>query len=67
MALKIIEKTYRNDNDNYFAGMLLTQILNQMGKYDKAIELLKKLRILPYEHATEGRKIYTDAFWSPWR
>ena len=62
MALKIIEKTYQHDNDNYFAGMLLTQILNQMGKYDKAIELLKKLRILPYEHATEGRKIYTDAY-----
>tara|TARA_B100001175_G_scaffold317889_1_gene337274 strand:+ start:2880 stop:5972 length:3093 start_codon:yes stop_codon:yes gene_type:complete len=61
-ALKIIRKTYKQDNDNYFAGMLLAQILNQLQDYDKAIELLKNLRILPYEHATEGRKIYTNAY-----
>jgi len=61
-ALKIIQKIYKQDNDNYFAGMLLAQTLNQLKEYNKAIELLKKLRILPYEHATEGRKIYTDAY-----
>ncbi|MGB2435065.1 MAG: tetratricopeptide repeat protein, partial [Flavobacteriaceae bacterium] len=44
-----------------FAGMLLAQTLNQLKDYDKAIGLLKDLRILPYEHATEGRRIYTNA------
>lgn len=61
-ALKIIQKTYKQDQDNYFAGMLLAQTLNQLKDYDKAIGLLKDLRILPYEHATEGRKIYTNAY-----
>ncbi len=60
-ALKIIQKTYKQDQDNYFAGMLLAQTLNQLKDYDKAIGLLKDLSILPYEHATEGRKIYTNA------
>ena len=41
--------------------MLLAQTLNKLKDYDKAIGLLKNLRILPYEHATEGRKIYTNA------
>ena len=61
-ALKIIQKTYKQDQDNYFAGMLLAQTLNKLKDYDKAIGLLKNLRILPYEHATEGRKIYTNAY-----
>ena len=42
--------------------MLLAQTLNKLKDYDKAIGLLKNLRILPYEHATEGRKIYTNAY-----
>lgn len=61
-ALKIIQKTYKQDKDNYFAGMLLAQTLNAIEQYDKTIDLLKDLRILPYEHATEGRKIYTEAY-----
>ena len=48
-------KTYKQDQDNYFAGMLLAQILNQLKDYDKAM-VAKDLRILPYEHATEGRR-----------
>ena len=42
--------------------MLLAQTLNALGQFDKTIDLLKDLRILPYEHATEGRKIYTEAY-----
>ncbi|MEK9604161.1 MAG: DUF5107 domain-containing protein [Flavobacteriaceae bacterium] len=61
-AQKIIQKTYKQDIDNYFAGMLLAQTMNQLKQYDKSISLLKELRILPYEHATEGRKIYTKAY-----
>jgi len=61
-ALSIIKKTYKQNPQNYFAGMLLAQILNAQQEYDKAIELLQDLRILPYEHATEGRNIYTQAY-----
>ena len=61
-SLKIIQKTFNQDKDNYFAGMLLAQNLNKLKNYDQAINLLKDLKILPYEHATEGRRIYTDAY-----
>jgi hypothetical protein len=36
--------------------------MNQLKQYNKSIKLLKELKILPYEHATEGRKIYTNAY-----
>lgn len=61
-SLKIIQKTFDQDKDNYFAGMLLAQNLNKLKNYDQTINLLKDLKILPYEHATEGRKIYTNAY-----
>ena len=61
-SIKIILKTFNQDKDNYFAGMLLAQNLNKLKNYDQAINLLKDLKILPYEHATEGRRIYTDAY-----
>ena len=61
-AMKIIQKTYKQDKDNYFAGMLLAQILNDLQQYNKTIDLLKDIKILPYEHATEGRQIYTKAY-----
>lgn len=61
-AQKIIQKTYKQDPNNYFAGMLLAQTMNQLKQYDNSIKLLKELMILPYEHATEGRKIYTNAY-----
>jgi len=61
-ALSIIKKTYKQQPQNYFAGMLMAQTLNALQEFDEAIELLKNLRILPYEHATEGRNIYTSAY-----
>jgi len=61
-ALSIIKKTYKQNPKNYFAGMLLAQILSAEQEYDKSIALLQDLQILPYEHATEGRKIYTQAY-----
>jgi hypothetical protein len=42
--------------------MLLAQILNAQKDYDKSIDLLQDLKILPYEHATEGRNIYIQAY-----
>jgi hypothetical protein len=61
-ALSIIRKIYEQNPKNYFAGVLLIKILNARQDYDKAIDLLQDLRILPYEHASEGRYIYTQAY-----
>ena len=61
-ALSIIKKAYNQNPQNYFAGMLLAQILNAQKDYDKSIDLLQDLKILPYEHATEGRNIYIQAY-----
>ena len=61
-AEKIISRTFKNDKENYFAGMLLAKIFNASGEFEKNITLLENLRILPYEHSTEGRKIYTKAY-----
>ena len=61
-AEKIISRTFKNNTENYFAGMLLAKIFNASGKFEKSIDLLKDLKILPYEHSTEGRKIYTKAY-----
>ena len=62
LELNEIWDNFDQDKDNYFAGMLLAQNLNKLKNYDQTINLLKDLKILPYEHATEGRKIYTDAY-----
>jgi len=61
-AEKIISRTFKNDKENYFAGMLLAKTFNASGKFEKSIDLLKDLKILPYEHSTEGREIYTKAY-----
>ena len=61
-ALAIIKKTLKQNPKNYFAGMLLARIYNEQEDYEKSIELLKTLEILPYEHATDGRRIYTKAY-----
>lgn len=61
-CMKIIRKVYQQDKDNYFAGMLLAQSLNNLKQFNKTIDLLKDIRILPYEHASEGRKIYSKAY-----
>ena len=61
-ALSIIRKIYKQNPKNYFAGVLLVKILNVRQEFDKAIDLLQDLQILPYEHASEGRYIYTQAY-----
>lgn len=61
-ALAIIKKTFKQNPKNYFAGMLLARIFNQQKDFEKTIALLNNLEILPYEHATEGRNIYTKAY-----
>ncbi|MDC3133145.1 DUF5107 domain-containing protein, partial [Flavobacteriaceae bacterium] len=61
-ATSVVRKALKVHPENYILGMLEIQLLNKLGKYDEAISALKVINILPYEHATEGRKIYTEAY-----
>ena len=61
-ANKILEKSYQNDITNYIIGMDYVKSLVKLKKYALAISILKKLNILPYEHAGEGRELYSSAY-----
>ena len=61
-ANKILEKSYQNDISNYIIGMDYVKSLVKLKKYVLAISILKKLNILPYEHAGEGRDLYSSAY-----
>ena len=61
-ANQILEKSYQNDISNYIIGMDYIKSLVKLKKYELAISILKKLNILPYEHAGEGRELYSSAY-----
>ena len=61
-ANKILEKSYQNDISNYIIGMDYVKSLVKLKEYVLAISILKKLNILPYEHAGEGRDLYSSAY-----
>jgi Tfp pilus assembly protein PilF len=46
---------------NYILGMLHAKGLLANGRYRAAADRLARLRILPYEGATEGRRLYREA------
>lgn len=46
---------------NYIIGLQYAKTLCKTGKYDQTLVLLKKIKVLPYEGAYEGRRIYRDA------
>ena len=47
--------------DNYLMGMLYAKSLLLNWQYKEALIQLKKINILPYEGATEGRELYKEA------
>ena len=61
-AIGIIRKTYNQNKLNYIIGMDYVKILIELKKYKTAVSSLNKLHILPYEHAGEGRDLYTSAY-----
>ncbi|MEC7896016.1 MAG: DUF5107 domain-containing protein [Bacteroidota bacterium] len=61
-ALGIIKKTYNQNKSNYIIGMDYVKTLIELKKYKTAVSSLNKLHILPYEHAGEGRDLYTNAY-----
>jgi hypothetical protein len=60
-ALAIGEKFYKGHGDNFIIGMLYAKTLLLHKKYAAADAFLTKLKILPFEGATEGRQLYHEA------
>lgn len=57
-ALSIGENAYRLHPDNYTIGMDFIRALVYSSHYEKAIEVLKNVKVLPFENASEGRHLY---------
>jgi tetratricopeptide (TPR) repeat protein len=57
MAKKSFSKYPNNAN----IGLIYAKSSLLNGEYGKSIEVLKNISILPFEHASESKKIYTEA------
>lgn len=60
-ALKWSSRAYRKFHDNYAIGMAHAKALLYNGKYQKVVQLLRNVQVLPFEHASESREIYERA------
>jgi Flp pilus assembly protein TadD, contains TPR repeats len=59
-AMQTASAYYRLDPANYLTGMLYARCLLRMGHYGKADEVLKTIRILPFEGRVDGRKLFEE-------
>ena len=61
-ALETSTKAYKKFADNYNIGLAHANALLKEGAFEKVTKVLSKIQILPYEHASESRKIYEQAY-----
>lgn len=59
-ALKVAGAYYCEDPANYLIGMLYARCLLRTGNYGMADEVLKGIRILPFEGRVDGRKLFEE-------
>jgi tetratricopeptide (TPR) repeat protein len=59
-SLETSTKYSKKFPENYIIGMLHIKSLLLNDKYTRANSLLQKIKILPYEGATEGRQLYRE-------
>ena len=59
-ALLVVEPYHRSHPGDYIMGMLYAKTLLLNGKYKESDAALKKLNIIPFEGATEGRELYRE-------
>src|SRR5690606_21085205 len=60
-AYKLAGKAYSKFNNNANIGLIYAKSSLLTGKYGKTIEVLENISILPFEHASESKKIYSEA------
>lgn len=61
LALQTAKKYFTKYPDNYMLGLKYAQALVLNEKYEESVNLLKKLVVLPYEGAYEGRTLYRES------
>ncbi|MEZ4810699.1 MAG: DUF5107 domain-containing protein [Allomuricauda sp.] len=60
-AAKIAKSNYSKNNELSIMGMRYASALLKSGKIEKSIDFLEDFEIIPFEGATDGRKIYHEA------
>ncbi|HPI72213.1 MAG TPA: DUF5107 domain-containing protein [bacterium] len=60
-ALATVTQAYEAFPNNYILGMAMARSLCDTRQYERCLDLLKGLKILPYEGATDGRILYREA------
>lgn len=60
-ALAFAKKAYQQYPDNNAIGMDYARLLIATQQYDNSIKVLKAQQVLPFEGASEGRKLYEQA------
>ena len=63
-ARKVLRIEFERNKSNYMIGMEYIKVLLNVSQYEKAIDILENLKILPYEHAGEGRELYEKAYFN---
>jgi hypothetical protein len=57
-AEELIRSCHEKFPENYYVGLFYSKILEENREYTSGIELLKKMKVLPCEGATEGRVLW---------
>ncbi|RTE52223.1 DUF5107 domain-containing protein [Arenibacter aquaticus] len=60
-AYKMAGKAYRTFSPNANIGLIYTKAALLVDEYKKTIEVLNNIQILPFEHASESKHIFTQA------
>ena len=60
-ARAVAARYHANARDNHVLGMLHARTLLLTGRYAEADALLRTLKVLPFEGATDGRALYREA------
>ncbi|MCG2459312.1 DUF5107 domain-containing protein [Flavobacteriaceae bacterium F89] len=61
-AQKLGAKAYKKFPKNYSIGLSYSKALLYDHQYAKSIKVLKNCNVLPFEHASEGRRIYERSY-----
>ncbi|MDN3688123.1 DUF5107 domain-containing protein [Cyclobacterium jeungdonense] len=61
-ALSLLRDATRKFSGSYVLEMDYIRILNSLGQYKKAMDLLAKIHVLPYEGAGEGRALFETVY-----
>jgi len=60
-GLTIAKQSFSQFPQHYSLGMKLANLLNKNELYAESIDLLSQLKVLPFEGASEGRRLYETA------